>query len=235
MRFKTVHSLGSRCQNSDILKHYGYREFSGFFDFMNTLRVENVLHILNDDFNEILNPENNVSLVCTQLTIDPETGIKLPTSVRTSNKFYDLDPTNIDGAIFPHHDLNSQNDYSHFLNCKARFKKLSKYNTLFNYTFNTWENEVSIDQMDDMVEILKSVHNMENFRICYIALSFGERSYHKEMVGKYYDIWNLKIPISSFTGGIFSNPKDNENYINIIESYDIDNIRITKEEIDENY
>ena len=61
MKYNTIHSLGSRCQNSEILKHYKYREFSGFFDFMNTLNVKNIKHILADDFNEILKPENNRS------------------------------------------------------------------------------------------------------------------------------------------------------------------------------
>ena len=54
MKFNTIHSLGSRCQNSEILKHYNYREFSGFFDFMNTSSIETILHILSDDFNELL-------------------------------------------------------------------------------------------------------------------------------------------------------------------------------------
>lgn len=232
MKFKTIHSLGSRCQNSDILKHYNYREFSGFFDFMNTLKVENVLHILKDDFNEILKLENNFSLLCNQMTIDPETRQPLPTSMRTSNKFYDVDHTDVHGAIFPHHDLNTEKDYNHFVKCKKRFKKLSEYNTLFNYTFNAWENPMSLTQMDEMVETLKSIYNMENFRICFISLHFGESGYNKTFEGEFYDVWNLVISRGSFTGGLFVNQKDNENYINIIKSYDIDDNRVTKEEID---
>lgn len=232
MKFKTIHSLGSRCQNSDILKHYNYREFSGFFDFMNTLKVENVLHILKDDFNEILKPENNFSLLCNQMTIDPETRQPLPTSMRTSNKFYDVDHTDVHGAIFPHHDLNTEKDYNHFVKCKNRFKRLSKYNTLFNYTFNAWENPMSLTEMDEMVETLKSIHDMENFRICFISLNFGEGGYYKTFEGESYDVWNLTISNGSFTGGLFVKQKDNDNYINIIKHYDIDDNRVTKEEID---
>lgn len=232
MKFKTIHSLGSRCQNSDILKHYNYREFSGFFDFMNTLKVDNILHILKDDFNEILKPENNFSLLCNQLTIDPETRQPLPTSMRTSNKFYDADHTDVHGAIFPHHDLNTENGYNHFIKCKKRFKKLADYNTLFNYTFNVWENPMTPEQMDEMVETLKTVHKMENFKICFISLNFGESGYKQYIETKYYDVWGLTIGRGSFTGGIFSNPKDNENYINIIKNYNIDDVRVTKEEID---
>jgi len=233
MKFNTIHSLGSRCQNSDILKHYNYREFSGFFDFMNTLKVENILHILKDDFNEILKPENNFSLLCNQLTIDPETRQPLPTSVRTSNKFYDVDHTDVHGAIFPHHDLNNEKDFNHFVKCKQRFKKLSQYNTLFNYTFNVWENQMTLNQMDEMVETLKTVHNMKNFRICFISLHFGDSRYEKIYESENYDVWNLVISRGSFTGGLFSNPIDNQNYIDIIKSYDIDEVRISKEKIDE--
>jgi hypothetical protein len=199
---------------------------------MNTLKVENVLHILRDDFNEILKPENNFSLVCNQMTIDPETRQPLPTSMRTSNKFYDADHTDVHGAIFPHHDLNTEKDYNHFIKCKKRFKKLNQYNTLFNYTFNVWENPMSLIQMDEMVETLKSIHNMENFRICFISLNFGESGYNKTFEGKFYDVWNLVISRSSFTGGLFLNPIDNKNYINIIKSYDIDEVRVSKEQID---
>ena len=237
MKFNTIHSLGSRCQNSEILKHYKYREFSGFFDFMNTLKVENILHILKDDFNEILKPENNFSLLCNQLTIDPETRLPLPTSMRTSNKFYDADHTDVHGAIFPHHNLNNLKDYGHFVKCKDRFKKLVKYNTLFNYTFNVWENQMTPTQMDEMVETLKTVHNMENFKVCFIALSFNDGpkvdfDYSRISTSEFYDVWDLRISRGSFTGGLFSNPLDNENYINIIKSYDIAETRISKKEID---
>lgn len=232
MQYKTIHSLGSRCQNSDILKHFNYREFSGFFDFMNTLNVENIKHILADDFNELLNKENNFSLVCNQLTIDPETRKPLPTSIRTSNKYYDKDPTDIHGAIFPHHDLNSEKDYRHFIKCKERFKKLKEYSTLFNYTYNRWENEISVSDMEEIVDSLKNIHGFKDFKVCFIGLDFGNNPYKKIIENEYFDNWYLDIVRGSFTGGLFSNPIDNENYINIIKSYDISDNRITKEEID---
>jgi hypothetical protein len=232
MKFKTIHSLGSRCQNSDVLKYYNYREFSGFFDFMNTLKVSNLIHILNDDFCEILKPENNISICCEQMTTDPETGEKLETSIRTTNKFYDPDIEDVHGAIFPHHDLNSEKDYNHFLKCKKRFKKLSKYPTLFNYTFNKWENYITIDDCEEIVRVLKEVHGMKKFRICFIGINYGERFYKKNVSGEYYDIWSLNIDPESFTGGLFIDDIDNENYISIIKSYDIDDNRISLKEID---
>lgn len=232
MKFNTIHSLGSRCQNSEILKHYKYREFSGFFDFMNTLNVKNIKHILADDFNEILKPENNFSLTCNQMTLDPETGTQLPTSIRTSNKFYDIDHTDVHGAIFPHHDLNSEKDYNHFVKCKERFKKLKNFNTLFNYTYNKWENDISISDMEEIVNILKNVYNFKNFKVCFIGVNFGNNRTERTINNELFDNWDIWISKNSFTGGLFSNTLDNENYINIIKSYDIDNIRITKEEID---
>jgi hypothetical protein len=215
-----------------VLKHFGYREFSGFFDFMNTSKVDVIKHILANDFNEILNDTNNVSLVCNQLTIEPETGEHLPTSVRTSNKFYNIDYNNVDEAIFPHHDLNSEKDKNHFIKCKERFKKLVNHNTLFNYTFNTWENNITEDDMETIVKTLKDVHGFENFKICFIGVSINNYSNFKLVVkSEYYDVWEFTIN-NSFTGGLFSNNIDNENYIRIIKNYDIDDNRLTKEEID---
>jgi len=232
MKYNTIHSLGSRCQNSEILKHYNYREFSGFFDFMNTLKVENIKHILADNFNEILKPENNFSLLCNQMTIDPETRNQLPTTMRTSNKFYDINHTDVHGAIFPHHDLNTEKDYNHFVKCKTRFKKLKNYNTLFNYTYNKWENNISVSDMEEIVETLKTVHGFENFKICFIGIDFGVTYPTTLIKSEYFDNWRLDISKDSFTGGLFSNSFDNENYINIIKSYNISENRITKEEID---
>jgi len=232
MKYKTIHSLGSRCQNSDILKHYNYREFSGFFDFMNTINVKNINHMLADDFNSLLDSENNVSLQCNQLTYDPESGVALPISTRTSNKIYNKDYYNIHTAIFPHHDLNTDKDMNHFLQCKKRFKKLINYNTLFNYSYNTWENSVTTTDMDEMVNSLKIVHNFKKFKVCFIGISVGNSSsFRKISSSEYYDSWELIIN-NSFTGGLFSETKDNENYIKIIESYDIDKDRISKNEID---
>ena len=93
------------------------------------------------------------------------------------------------------------------------------------------------DQMDEMVETLKTVHNMKNFKICFISLSFNDGpkvdfDYSRLTTSEFYDVWDLRISRGSFTGGIFSNTIDNENYINIIKSYDISDKRISRSEID---
>jgi len=232
MKFKTIHSLGSRCQNSEILKFYGFREFAGFFDFMNTHKVSTIKHILSDDFNEILKDENNVSLDCFQTTIEPETGELLPHSVRTSNKFYNENYNNPDESIFPHHDLNSIKDKEHFLKCKNRFKKLINYNTLFNYTYNIWENDITTEDMGELVNIIKNVHNFKNFKFCFIGVkNSNESKFEKLLSTEFYDSWLLTIN-DSFSGGLFNKTIDNENYISIIKTYDIDENRINKEEIE---
>lgn len=232
MLFKTIHSLGSRCQNSDVLKYYGYREFSGFFDFINTQKVETLIHILRDEFKEILKRENNISIPCDHLTIDPETGEKLEKSIRTINIFYNPDVNDMHSAIFPHHDLNKESDYIHFLKCKDRFKKLSRYNTLFNYSFNRWENDITTKDMEEIVKILKEVYGMVNFKICFIGIGFGDSRYDKISESEYFDVWHMYIGRDSFTGGLFGEEIDNQNYISIIKNYNIDDNRITLEKID---
>jgi hypothetical protein len=168
------------------------------------------------------------------MTVDPETGEQLPISIRTSNKFYDDDHTDVHGAIFPHHDLNSEKDYIHFVKCKERFKKLKNYNTLFNYTYNKWENDISITDMEEIVTILKNTHKFENFKVCFIGVGYGVNGYIQSIENEYYDNWELSINNGSFTGGLFTNRVDNDNYIDIIKSYDISKTRITKEKIDKN-
>ena len=233
MKFNTIHSLGSRCQNSEILKKYNYREFSGFFDFMNTQTIDKINHILYNDFEEILKKENNIALLCNQLTIDPETGEPLVSSIRTSNKFYNQDYNNIHEAIFPHHDLTNNKDYNHFINCKKRFKNLVNFTPLFNYTFNTWENNISVNDMETMVKTLKNIHGFKNFKICFIGINISPTTGYRIIEkNEFYDVWELTISPGSFTGGAFSNELCNEYYINIIKSYDIKDKRITKEEID---
>jgi len=153
--------------------------------------------------------------------------------VRTSNKFYDKDHTDVHNAIFPHHDLNSEKDKHHFLQCKERFKKLINYNVLFNYTYNNWENPIDINDMKYIVQALRDVHGFKNFKVCFIRVLMGNESkFEKNVENEFYTDWNLHITHGSFTGGLFANPKDNQNYIDIILQHGIDEKRITKEEID---
>ena len=233
MKFDTIHSLGSRCHNSDILKKYNYREFAGFFDFMNTQKIETLNHILSDNFNEILKKENNYRVVCNHLTYDPETKLPLEQSIRTTNKFYNTNVHDVHSAIFPHHDLENQIHYDHFVRCKGRFKKLVNYNVLFNYTYNIWENDITLSDIQKMIDTLKKTHNFKNFKICFIGIKIGPiRKYEKIENHELYDVWELIISNHSYTGGIFSDDESNENYINIIKSYEITNNRVSKEEID---
>jgi hypothetical protein len=200
---------------------------------MNTSTIKNINHILADDFKELLKDENNISITCNQTTIDPESGERLKTSIRTTNKFYDVDVTDMNGAIFPHHDLNSEKDKNHFINCRQRFKKLCNYNTLFNYTFNTWENDITMSDMEKMVNTLKTVHNFKNFKVCFIGVKYGDEGGYKNIsIGEFYDVWELTISRGSFSGGLFIFENDNKNYIDIIKQYDIATVRVSKEEID---
>lgn len=87
--------------------------------------------------------------------------------------------------------------------------------------------------MDYMTTALEKVHNMHNYRICFIGVEYGKHSlYEKISINEKYDVWKLVIQPNSFTGGLFSNEQDNYNYISIIKTYEIDENRITKQQID---
>jgi len=233
MKIDTIHSLGSRCQTSEILRKYKYREFSGFFDFINTHKIDTLNHILENQFEELLKKDNNITLTCYQEILDPETQQTLKISNRTSNKFYNLNPYNIHECIFPHHDLNSEKDYNHFIECKKRFKKLKNFNVLLNYSFNKWENDITLNQINKTIEIIQKIYQFKNFKICFIGIEYSNESrYQKIYENNLYDIWILNIKSQPYTGGLFVNEIDNENYINIIKTYDISDQRISKNEID---
>lgn len=235
MEYNTIHSLGSRCQNSLILKENNLREFSGLFDFLNVEKVSITLHMLEDEFQEFLKEENLITYDFNRLTFDPETNNPLHQSIRTSNKFYQPDNYHDSNyAICPHYDLTNEKERSHFFRCIERFKNLKKYNVLFNYTYNSWENEVTTETMEKIVNVLKNKYGFENFKVCFISLSFSNTPGSEKLVdSEFYDSWSLKINHGSFTGGLFSNSIDNQNFINIINQYKISDNRITKNQIDQ--
>ncbi len=225
MKFNTIQSLGSRCQNADIFKMFDYRKFSGFFDFMNTDNINILNHILSDEFKEIMKEDNNISLLCNQPTIEPETKEYLPTSYRTGNIFYGK--RNVDNAIFPHHDIvNNINDKNHFIKCIERFKKLKNYNVLFNYTYNTWENDIELKSIIELYHTLIRTYDFDpkKFKLCLIGIKIDNQDIgHKKLfTNDIYDVFELTIHQGSYTGGIFNNNIDVNNFIKIIEeNYDI--------------
>ena len=264
MIFKTIHSLGSRCQTSELLRHYNYREFSGFFDWMNTQDYSTIIHILENNFKEILNPKNNVDVICDIPVIDPVTESMQHTSIRTANLFYhnlnknlhkewlksfiaaykrepSTDEYLMNHAIFPHHNLNEEKTYNSFITRVNRFRNLIHYPTLFVYSYNIWENDIGKLQMKRMVNTLKEVYDFSKFKICFIGIS-KEANKENKVIKRFetneYDSWHLPIHRDSYNGGLFTNPRpgladyDLKNFVSIIDSYAIDNNRISKEEID---
>lgn len=234
--FESIQSLGSRCQNALILKKNNIRDFSGFFDFLNVEKVDTLIHILKNEFVEFMDIENIYTHDFKILTIDPETDIPLRESVRTSNKFYQPNNyLNPDMAICPHYDLKNDENREHFFRCIQRFKKLSQYPTLFNYTFNSWENNVSLENINEIVDIIKNKYNFQKFKICFISLSRNNKSdYYLISETENYDLWQLNILQNSYSGGIFNHEIDNINFMKIIETYPISQQRITKKIIDSN-
>jgi disulfide oxidoreductase YuzD len=220
MIFDTIYSLGSRCQNALILKKYGYRDFSGIFDYLNTQTVDRIIHILEDDFKELLDPNNN----------------KMSTlgkgRVRTLNKFYD-DMNDFHSATLCHHDITEPEQYSTIIRRRDRFKKLKHFNVLYNYTYNAWENDLTKDHMEKLVNILEKKYGNTNFKINFIALHRnGNPSYEKISENDKYDVFKLNINHGSYCGGEFIKEKDNENFMEIINSYDFTEPRLSGDEID---
>jgi hypothetical protein len=232
--FDTIYSLGSRCQNSLILKEYKLRDFSGFFDFMNIEKVSILKHILEDDFNEFFKSENINTFDFSITTYDPETNEMLPHSIRSSNKFYQPDDyLNSHYALCPHYDLKNQKDVDHLLRCVRRFKNLKHFNPILNYTYNSWENDITEDDIKTIDYLLKTKYNFENFKVVYVKLIKSNlSSFNLTKEDKNFDIWELNIKHNSFTGGLFSNAIDNENFIDIIRQYKLSENRITKHQID---
>lgn len=235
MCYQSIYSLGSRCQNSLILKKNNLREFSGFFDFLNVEQADTLIHILKDEFYEFLKIENIVTFDFNRLTIDPETDENLLSSVRTSNKFYQPnDYSEPDLCICPHYDLKRIEHREHFFRCIDRFKKLNAYKVLFNYTFNSWENNLEKKHFDEITYILKTKYRMCDFRVCFISLNKSNKSIYKlTHTEEFYDVWDLNILTSSYSGGLFNNEIDNENFINIINHYPLCDKRVTKKDIDQ--
>ena len=100
-------------------------------------------------------------------------------------------------------------------------KKLKYINTGKRCKFNEWDNDSC--QLN---------HNFKNFKICFIGVNISNNSGFKLVDSTdFYDVWSLTIN-NSFTGGLFNNNDDNENYIKIIKSYDLDQNRLSKDEID---
>jgi hypothetical protein len=96
-----------------------------------------------------------------------------------------------------------------------------------------WENNISIDQAEKIAEIINKKHKFSNFKICFIGLNVCDKKEYKKVEShELWDMWSLCISPYSFTGGLFNDFTSNENYINIIRSYDLNDTRITKEQID---
>jgi hypothetical protein len=86
--------------------------------------------------------------------------------------------------------------------------------------------------MEFFVDVLSKNYNFKNFKICFIGVNISNNSGFKLVDSTdFYDVWSLTIN-NSFTGGLFNNNDDNENYIKIIKSYDLDQNRLSKDEID---
>jgi hypothetical protein len=217
MKYQMICSLGSRCLNIDILKKYDYRDAACIFDYINTCHVERLIHILEDNFKQLLNKNNFVVA---------------KKGTRTLNRFYD-DVNDFHSATLTHYNLTNPETYEHFLVRKKRFENLKHFRCLYNYTYNVWENRVEQHHINKIIELLENKYGNKTYRICFIAIDRGKASnFNKIKSSEKYDIYHLNINKSSYTGGCFKNDCDNLNFMEIIKCYEMDDPRITKIELD---
>ena len=206
--YNCIYSLGSHCVTATILKKYELRKFSGFFDYLFIHKSDNLLDVLNDSFSHILNLENHVPIQENH-----------PLRARLNDVSIYSKYDNEDVVTFTHHNLLKIETYEHYLRAKDRFLKMKNFNTLFIHT-----SYHSFDRLDEIkreffVGTLKSKYNFSFFHILFIEIEENSlQKKHSKLITKTndYTVYSINIHADSYTGAVFKNEFDNENYINII-------------------
>ena len=115
---KMIVSLGNYCITSMILKENNLKNTSYPFDWMIST-IDNIIHVINDNFNEFLNRKNY---------------LEVDNVLSTKNVFYFENTSSMFKGIkidHPHHNLlSNQNDYNYLKRCVDRFHDLNKYNKI---------------------------------------------------------------------------------------------------------
>lgn len=115
---KMIVSLGNYCITSMILKENNLKNTSYPFDWMISI-IDNIIHVINDNFNEFLNRKNY---------------LEVDNVLSTKNVFYFENTSTMFKEIkndHPHHNLlSNQNHYNYLKRCVDRFHDLNKYNKI---------------------------------------------------------------------------------------------------------
>lgn len=149
-------SLGSRCYTEMIQKKYGLKKFSSFFGSTNIKSIDNLLDVLQDNFQDIMNIKKLTSTNEVQ---------ELP--IRTLYSKFDTDFHN---STFAHHNLHEKSDYEHFLRCAERMNiiKDKKIKTLFIYSIHDSvdTNDITESNCDKLADFFKK--EGYNFHILFV-------------------------------------------------------------------
>lgn len=148
-------SLGNYCLCSLLLKKHNLKAESHPFDWMITC-IDNIIHVLNDDFKEFVNKEN----------YEIENN-------RTKNTYYfnntiKLFITEKNKTDHQHHNLlnNNNESYSYLLRCIDRFKTVNERFNQVNFILiqPLYLNKLE-DNTDKIIELYNTLHKYYNNNI----------------------------------------------------------------------
>jgi hypothetical protein len=106
-------SLGNYCLTSMIFKDNNMKFESYPFDWM-TSQIDNIIHIINDDFKDFLNKNNYTKI---------KHGTRNNVYYNNTNSLFNLKSRGFE-CDHEHHDLTKEKDYNYLTRCVERFNNL---------------------------------------------------------------------------------------------------------------
>jgi hypothetical protein len=190
--------IGSRCINASILEKYNLKKYSNVFDSINIKYIKNTFDVILSNFDNLINYKN------LKKKIQPSHEIK------TMNILYDDD----NDLTFPHFNLFDKTFYETYKKRIERFRKTKYYNNLFVFTITG--NKSTHEEIIYWCNQLKIYfdRNLYNLKILVIDLVDNAENDRYKLIFNQENIYlyNLSIHKNSYTGGVFLNDADNDNY-----------------------
>ena len=105
-------SLGNYCLTSMIFKYSNLKYESYPFDWI-VSKIDNIIHIIDDDFKEFLNRNNYTKI---------KDGTRNNVYYNNTNSLFNFQ---FDSGDHQHHDFSKENDYNYINRCVSRFNNLA--------------------------------------------------------------------------------------------------------------
>jgi hypothetical protein len=220
--YNCIYSLGSHCVTSSVLKKYELRKFSGFFDYLFIHKSDNFLDILEDGFSHILNLSNHTPIKHSH---------PLYERLKDVSIYSKYDSPQV--VTFTHHNLLNKEVHHHYIRTKERFLKTVNFNTLFIYTSYHAYDKLNEEKREKIVQLLREKYNFHQFHLLFVEIEENnilKKQYTRISKNQAYSVYSINIHPDSYTGAIFKNDFDNENYVNII----YDNFELAHDLADKN-